>query len=151
MKTSTFLIGIDKDIFICSSFNRGTLRDRGIIRDTFWHFSFNSIRGKVTFDTLRPLPHVILRQVLIKLRWYMARLIYKRTTWVIGLNVVYLLMFSSDSTKTCVREREREHSKMTVATDKLVYDISPVKTDSFKLVDHFDYLLKRCNLSGEKM
>jgi len=28
-------------------------------------------------------------------------------------------------------------TKMTVATDKLVYDISPAKTDSFKLVDQF--------------
>jgi len=28
-------------------------------------------------------------------------------------------------------------AKMTVATDKLVYDISPAKTDSFKPVDQF--------------
>jgi len=40
---------------------------------------------------------------------------------------------------------------MTVATDKLVYDISPAKTNSFKLVDQFDCLLKRCTLSGEIM
>jgi hypothetical protein len=45
-------------------------------------------------------------------------------------------------------ERDRRHkhahtptqtnkSKMTVATDKLVYDTSPAKTDSFKPVDQF--------------
>jgi len=36
----------------------------------------------------------------------MARLIYERTTRVISLNVVYLLMFNNDSTKhVCERER----------------------------------------------
>jgi hypothetical protein len=34
-----------------------------------------------------------------------ARLIYKRTTQVIGLNVVYLLIFNNDSTKH-MRARE---------------------------------------------
>jgi len=44
------------------------------------------------------------------------------------------------------------NTKMTVATDKLVYDdISPEKTDSFKPVDQFILFLKRCNLSGEIM
>jgi len=40
---------------------------------------------------------------------YIARLIYKRTSQVIGLNVVYLMIFNSDNTKhVCARERERE-------------------------------------------
>jgi hypothetical protein len=33
--------------------------------------------------------------------------------------------------------REMPCTKMTVATDKLVYDIFPTKTDSFKPVDQF--------------
>ncbi len=33
-------------------------------------------------------------------------------------------------------------SKMTLATDKLVYDISPAKTDSFKPVDQFWLFIK---------
>ncbi len=42
----------------------------------------------------------------------MARLIYERTTRVIGLNVIYLLMFNSDSTEhVCSRERERERER----------------------------------------
>jgi len=39
---------------------------------------------------------------------YVARLIYERTSRVIGLNVVYLLMFNTHDTKhVCERERER--------------------------------------------
>ena len=41
----------------------------------------------------------------IKVR-HITTLIYERTSRVIGLNVVYLLMFNSDSTKHVV-ERER--------------------------------------------
>jgi hypothetical protein len=38
---------------------------------------------------------------------YIAGSIYKRTRRVISLNVVYVLMFNSDSTKhVCTRERE---------------------------------------------
>ncbi len=40
------------------------------------------------------------------------------------------------STHSVVSEIQVE-SKMTVATDKLVYDISPAKTDYFKLVGQF--------------
>ncbi len=40
---------------------------------------------------------------------------------------------------------------MTVATDKLVHDISPVKTDSFKPVDQFWLFLKWSTVSGEVM
>jgi len=44
---------------------------------------------------------------------YVARLIYKRTSRVIGLNVVYLLMFNRHYTKhVCARERgERERER----------------------------------------
>jgi len=31
--------------------------------------------------------------------WNVSRLLYERKSWVIGLNVVYLLMFNSDNTK----------------------------------------------------
>ncbi len=33
-------------------------------------------------------------------------------------------------------------AKMTVASDKLVYDISPAKTDSFKPIDQFCVFIK---------
>jgi len=36
-----------------------------------------------------------------------------------------------------IQIRSFDFAKMTVATDKLVYDISPAKTDSFKPVDQF--------------
>jgi hypothetical protein len=43
---------------------------------------------------------------------YVARLIYKRTSQVIGLNVMYLLMFNRhDTTHVCVREREGERKR----------------------------------------
>jgi len=43
---------------------------------------------------------------------YVARLIYERTSRVIGLNVVYLLMFNRHNTKhVCVREREGERER----------------------------------------
>jgi len=39
---------------------------------------------------------------------YVARSIHERTTRVIGLNFIYLLMFNNDSTKhVCTRERKR--------------------------------------------
>ncbi len=51
----------------------------------------------------------------------MARSEYERTTQVIGLNVIYLRMFNSDSTKHVYarereteRERERERALVTV-------------------------------------
>jgi len=42
-----------------------------------------------------------------------------------------------DSTKALLTLDIIETSKMTVATDKLVCDISPAKTDTFKPVDQF--------------
>jgi len=42
-------------------------------------------------------------------------------------------------------------SKMTVATDKLVYDISPAKKTLSNRLISFYYFLKWCNLSGEMM
>jgi len=43
---------------------------------------------------------------------YVARWIYKRTSRVIGLNVVYLLMFNRHNTKhVCPRERGRERER----------------------------------------
>jgi len=48
---------------------------------------------------------------IIKVR-YVARLLYKRTSRVIGLNVVYLLMFNRHNTKqVCAREREIEGAR----------------------------------------
>jgi len=40
---------------------------------------------------------------------------------------------------------------MTVATDKLLYDISQQKQTLSNRLISFDYFLKRCNLSGEIM
>jgi hypothetical protein len=43
---------------------------------------------------------------------YVARLIYERTSRVIGLNVVYLLMFNRhDTTHVCARKRGREKGR----------------------------------------
>jgi len=43
---------------------------------------------------------------------YVARSIYERTSQVISLNVVYLLMFSSDNTKhVCAIDREKERER----------------------------------------
>ena len=43
---------------------------------------------------------------------YVARLIYERTSRVIGLNVVYLLMFNGhDTTHVCARKRGREKER----------------------------------------
>jgi hypothetical protein len=44
-----------------------------------------------------------------------------------------------------------DNPKMTAAMYKLVYDISPAKTDYFKLVDQFLLFIKTMYLSGEIM
>jgi len=44
---------------------------------------------------------------------YVARWIYKKTSRVIGLNVIYLLIFNSHNTKHGC-ERERERARITV-------------------------------------
>ncbi len=41
---------------------------------------------------------------------YVARSVYKRTNQVIGLNVIYLLMFNTIQ-DTCVQEREGERER----------------------------------------
>jgi hypothetical protein len=60
-----------------------------------------------------------------------ARLIYERTSRVMGLNVVYLLIFNSDNTKhVCERERgkrEREGQRVHVCNSERGFPLIQVK------------------------
>jgi len=62
------------------------------------------------------MPHVVtlfsqVFKMTCKVR-YVVMLIYERTSRVIGLNVIYLLMFNRhDTTHVCARERGREKER----------------------------------------